>query len=53
MDGIEPLLYAEPNPTSDEEIKQEVDDDNIEVTKIFIAWWASKMEDSKECDQGR
>lgn len=49
MEGIEPLVYAEPNIASEEAIEEGVDDDDVSIIKVFVAQW---QEELKKGDQG-
>lgn len=48
VDVIDPLIYAKLATTKDEDIKEEMDDDDVGMIKVFATWWASKVEEVEE-----
>lgn len=49
VDGIQPLVYAEPDPTQEEGLLEgDIGEDDIGVTKAFSAWWQVELEEGDD-----
>lgn len=52
INGLEPLVYVEPNPTQEEGIDEEVVDDDVGFTEMMFSWWQAEQEEGDEDAQG-
>lgn len=48
VDGLKPLIYVELDPTSDEDLVNDFDDNNVGVIEFYTAWWAIEMKEDEE-----
>lgn len=47
-EGLDPLLYANLDPTGDEDIDEETNAGDFKVTNIFGTWWQVELQEAKE-----
>ena len=53
VEGVQPLVYAEPDPTWEEGLlEDDIGEDDVKVFEVFSAWWQVELEEGDDGLEG-